>query len=44
MDREKKIRQRIELIESFQQQILYKKKKLQEEHEIEEIYKQQVNS
>jgi len=39
---EKKIRQRIELIESFQQQILYKKKKLQEEHEIEEIYKQQI--
>ncbi|ORX57114.1 hypothetical protein BCR36DRAFT_580529 [Piromyces finnis] len=39
---EKKIRQRIELIESFQQQILYKKKKLQEENEIEEIYKQQI--
>jgi len=41
---QKKIRQRIELIESFQQQILYKKKKLQEEHDIEEIYKQQVIS
>jgi len=39
---EKKIRQRIELIESFQEQILYKKKKLQEEHEIEELYKQQI--
>jgi hypothetical protein len=39
---QKKIRQRIELIESFQEQILYKKKKLQEEHEVEKLYKQQI--
>ncbi|KAG4098364.1 hypothetical protein H8356DRAFT_1672890 [Neocallimastix lanati (nom. inval.)] len=39
---EKKIRQRIELIEAFQKQILYKKQKLQEEQENEEIYKKQI--